>query len=81
VGLPGAALGRGALAFSAALEAVPDDGPSMTFIKRLDSLALALPGDGWDGSKHLEQTEEAAHRSPCALRRKHCPVGPPHRTE
>lgn len=42
-------------AFAAALQAVPDDGPSMTFIKRIDSLAAAPPGDGWDGSWHLEQ--------------------------
>jgi class 3 adenylate cyclase len=42
-------------AFEAALAAVPDDGPSMTFIKRLDSLIAAPPGEGWDGSWHLEQ--------------------------
>ena len=42
-------------AFAAALQAVPDDGLSMTFIKRIDSLAAAPPGDGWDGSWHLEQ--------------------------
>ncbi len=42
-------------AFEAALAAVPDDGPSMTFIKRIDSLIAAPPGEGWDGSWHLEQ--------------------------
>ena len=42
-------------AFVAALEAAPEDGPSMTFIKRIDSLAAASPGDDWDGSWHLEQ--------------------------
>jgi class 3 adenylate cyclase len=42
-------------AFEAALAAVPDDGPSMTFIKRIDSLMAAPPGEGWDGSWHLEQ--------------------------
>jgi hypothetical protein len=42
-------------AFEAALVAVPDDGPSMTFIKRLDSLTAAPPGESWDGSWHLEQ--------------------------
>jgi class 3 adenylate cyclase len=42
-------------AFSAALEEVPEDGPSTTFIKRIDSLAAASLGDGWDGSWHLEQ--------------------------
>ena len=42
-------------AFEAALSAVPDDGPSMTFIKRIDRLIAAPPGDGWDGSWHLER--------------------------
>ena len=42
-------------AFAAALEFVPNDGPSMTFIKRIDGLATTPPGDGWDGSWHLEQ--------------------------
>jgi adenylate cyclase len=42
-------------AFAAALESVPNDGPSMTFIKRIDSLATTPPDDGWDGSWHLEQ--------------------------
>ena len=42
-------------AFEAALLAVPSDGPSMTFIKRLDDLAAAPPGDGWDGAWHLEK--------------------------
>jgi class 3 adenylate cyclase len=42
-------------AFIAALKAVPDDGPSQTFIKRLDSLAVTPPGEGWDGTWHLEQ--------------------------
>ena len=42
-------------AFTAALDAVPDDGPSMTFIKRIDDLVTTPPGDGWDGSWRLEQ--------------------------
>ena len=42
-------------AFAAALESVPNDGPSMTFLKRIDGLATNPPGDGWDGSWHLEQ--------------------------
>jgi adenylate cyclase len=42
-------------AFAAALAVAPDDGPSMTFIKRLDILAAAPPSDDWDGSWHLEQ--------------------------
>ena len=41
--------------FAAALESVPNDGPSMTFIKRIDRLATTPPDDGWDGSWHLEQ--------------------------
>jgi class 3 adenylate cyclase len=41
--------------FEAALMVVPDDGPSMTFIERVDSLAAAPPGDGWDGAWHLEK--------------------------
>jgi class 3 adenylate cyclase len=42
-------------AFIAALKAVPDDGPSQTFIKRLDGFAVTPPGEGWDGAWHLEQ--------------------------
>jgi class 3 adenylate cyclase len=42
-------------AFEAALLAVPGDGPSMTFMKRLDGLAAAPPGDDWDGAWHLEK--------------------------
>ena len=42
-------------AFAAALESVPNDGPSMTFIKRIDSLMKTPPGEDWDGSWRLEQ--------------------------
>jgi len=35
--LPGAALDEARRAFEAALKAVPDDGPSLTFVKRLDA--------------------------------------------
>ena len=42
-------------AFVAALESVPNDGPSMTFIKRIDALMANPPGDQWDGSWHHEQ--------------------------
>jgi class 3 adenylate cyclase len=42
-------------AFEAALLAIPDDGPSMTFIGRIDRLMAAPPGAGWDGSWHLER--------------------------
>jgi class 3 adenylate cyclase len=41
-------------AFEAALLAIPGDGPSMTFIKRIEKLAAATPGEGWDGAWHLE---------------------------
>ncbi|MEA2900048.1 MAG: hypothetical protein QOJ84_5663 [Bradyrhizobium sp.] len=42
-------------AFDAALKTVPEDGPSLTFIKRLDLFAITPPGDGWDGAWHLER--------------------------
>jgi class 3 adenylate cyclase len=42
-------------AFEAALAIVSNDGPSITFIKRLDKLILRPPGEDWDGSWRLEQ--------------------------
>lgn len=42
-------------AFEAALAVVPDDGPSLTFIKRIDRLIAAPPGEGWNGAWHLEK--------------------------
>jgi class 3 adenylate cyclase len=42
-------------AFEAALQAVPGDGPSLTFIERLEVFASTPPGDGWDGAWHLER--------------------------
>jgi len=42
-------------AFEAALLAMPDDGPSMAFIERIDRLIISPPGEGWDGSWHLER--------------------------
>ncbi len=42
-------------AFEAALLATPGDGPSMTFIKRIDGLMAAPPGENWDGAWHLER--------------------------
>src|ERR1700712_5782776 len=42
-------------AFEAALKTVPGDGPSLTFIKRLDFFASTPPDDGWDGAWHLER--------------------------
>jgi class 3 adenylate cyclase len=41
--------------FAAALEAIPGDGPSMALFKRINRLEAAPPGDGWDGSWHLER--------------------------
>jgi adenylate cyclase len=42
-------------AFEAALAVAPDDGPSLTFIKRIDRLIAAPPGKGWNGAWHLEK--------------------------
>jgi adenylate cyclase len=42
-------------AFEAALAIVPTDGPSITFINRLDKLILHPPSEDWDGSWRLEQ--------------------------
>ena len=42
-------------AFVAALESVPNDGPSKTFIKRIDSLMKTPPSEDWDGSWRLAQ--------------------------
>jgi class 3 adenylate cyclase len=42
-------------AFEAALAIVSNDGPSITFINRLDKLILRPPGEDWDGSWRLEQ--------------------------
>ena len=40
--------------FLAALEAVPDDGPSTALLARLDGFAQNAPPDQWDGSWYLE---------------------------
>jgi adenylate cyclase len=42
-------------AFEAALAIVPTDGPSITFINRLDKLILHPLSEDWDGSWRLEQ--------------------------
>jgi len=42
-------------AFEAALAVVSNDGPSITFINRLDKLILRPPGEDWDGCWRLEQ--------------------------
>ncbi len=41
--------------FAAALDAVPGDGPSATFVKRIDGLLADPPGVDWDGAWHLDQ--------------------------
>jgi hypothetical protein len=42
-------------AFSAALEAVPGDGPSKAFIKRIGDLQANPPAADWDGAWILDQ--------------------------
>jgi class 3 adenylate cyclase len=44
-----------ALAFQAALEAVPGDGPSITLARRVDILRVNPPPVNWDGAWHLDQ--------------------------
>jgi len=41
--------------FASALDAVPSDGPSTTFVKRVDGLLADPPGVDWDGAWHLDQ--------------------------
>jgi class 3 adenylate cyclase len=47
--------GEARRAFLVAQEAAPNDGPSMTFLKRLQSLEAHPPGDGWDGAWRLDE--------------------------
>jgi hypothetical protein len=42
-------------AFEGTLVASPRDGPSMTFIKRIEKLMATPPSEGWDSSWHLER--------------------------
>jgi adenylate cyclase len=42
-------------AFTAALAAVPDDGPTNAMLKRLDTMAAAPPPENWDGAWYLDQ--------------------------
>ena len=42
-------------AFEEALEAVPADGPSMAFVKRIDGFKINPPPDAWDGSWYLDR--------------------------
>ncbi|WP_454632672.1 adenylate/guanylate cyclase domain-containing protein [Bradyrhizobium cenepequi] len=41
-------------AFKEALEAVPADGPSMAFVKRIDGFKTNPPADDWNGSWYLD---------------------------
>ncbi len=41
--------------FTAALAAVPGDGPSLALLKRLDIIAAAPPAADWDGAWRLEE--------------------------
>jgi adenylate cyclase len=38
-----------------ALEVVPNDGPSVALLKRLDALQVATLAEDWDGAWHLDQ--------------------------
>ncbi len=42
-------------AFTAALQAAPDDGPSTTLLARIETLAATPPGGDWDGAWHLDR--------------------------
>jgi class 3 adenylate cyclase len=42
-------------AFTAALSAIPDDGPTLSMLKRIEVLAAAAPADDWDGAWRLDQ--------------------------
>ena len=41
--------------FEAAIRVVPDDGPSMTLLKRLDALQAMNLAENWDGAWHMDQ--------------------------
>jgi hypothetical protein len=41
--------------FTAALEAMPGDGPSMAMLKRIEGLKANPPPPDWDGSWHIEK--------------------------
>jgi class 3 adenylate cyclase len=42
-------------AFNAALEAAPDDGPSLTLLARIEKLKSDPPPPGWDGAWRMDQ--------------------------
>ena len=41
-------------AFAAALEAVPDDGPTLALTGRITDFKTNLPPENWDGAWHLD---------------------------
>jgi len=41
-------------AFQSALEVAPDDGPSMTLLRRIETFEANPPAEEWDGSWHLD---------------------------
>jgi hypothetical protein len=41
--------------FSASLEALPGDGPSIAMLKRIEGLKANPPPQDWDGSWHIEK--------------------------
>jgi adenylate cyclase len=41
-------------AFAAALEAVPDDGPSIALLARVTNFSRNPPPSNWDGSWHID---------------------------
>jgi adenylate cyclase len=43
------------LVFNASLEVVPDDGPSLALIKRIESFRGSPPLQDWNGSWHIEK--------------------------
>jgi class 3 adenylate cyclase len=45
---------QAAAAFKAALDTVPEDGPSLTMAARVDSFRANPPAGDWDGSWHLD---------------------------
>jgi adenylate cyclase len=42
-------------AFNASLKAVPEDGPTLALINRIESFKAAPPAEDWDGAWHLEK--------------------------
>ena len=51
-------------AFEAALAVVPDDGPSITFIRRLDKFLQHPPAENWHGSGALNKSSTRGRIQP-----------------